>query len=86
MEYKNIKLYNNCWLYLYYIYIIIGYILYLLFRVCCFSAVCIFCIITIFAYTWLLNGSVEYMVTTLDIFCVYEPPEDGRQTGPKHVV
>jgi hypothetical protein len=20
------------------------------------------------------------------IFCVYEPPEDGRQTGPKHVV
>jgi hypothetical protein len=26
------------------------------------------------------------MVTTLDIFCVCEPPEDGRQTGPKHVV
>jgi hypothetical protein len=20
------------------------------------------------------------------ILCVYEPPEDGRQTGPKHVV
>jgi hypothetical protein len=26
------------------------------------------------------------MVTALDIFCVCEPPEDGRQTGPKHVV
>jgi hypothetical protein len=36
--------------------------------------------------THLLNGSVEYIMTTLDIFCVCEPPEDGRQTGPKHVV
>jgi hypothetical protein len=26
------------------------------------------------------------MVTALDIFCVYEPPEEARQTGPKHVV
>jgi hypothetical protein len=25
-------------------------------------------------------------VTALDIFCVGEPPEDGRQTGQKHVV
>jgi hypothetical protein len=33
-------------------------------------------------YTYLLNGSVEYIVTSLDIFCVCEPPEDGRQTGP----
>jgi riboflavin transporter FmnP len=44
------------------------YILYLYFRVCCFSAVCICCITTIFAYTCLLNGTVEYIVTTLDIF------------------
>jgi hypothetical protein len=60
----------------------------LYFRVCYFSAVCICCITTIFAYTCLLNGSVEYtrIVTTLDIFCICEPPEDGRQTGPKHVV
>jgi hypothetical protein len=35
---------------------------------------------------YLLNGSVEYIVTPLDIFCVCELPEDGRQTGPKHVV
>jgi hypothetical protein len=40
----------------------------------------------IFAYTYLLNGSVEYIVTALDIFCVCEPPEDGRQTGLKYVV
>jgi hypothetical protein len=26
------------------------------------------------------------MVTTLEICCVCEPPEDGGQTGPKHVV
>jgi hypothetical protein len=27
----------------------------------------------------LLNGSVEYIVTALDIFfCVYKPPEDGH--------
>jgi hypothetical protein len=38
------------------------------FRVCCFSAVGICCITTIFAYTCLLNGSVEYMMTTLDFF------------------
>jgi hypothetical protein len=25
-------------------------------------------------------------LTALDIFCVCEPPEDGSQTGPKHVV
>jgi hypothetical protein len=31
-------------------------------------------------------GSVEYIVTTLDIFCICEPPEDGHQMGPKHVV
>jgi hypothetical protein len=37
-------------------------------------------------YTYLLNGSVKYIATTLDIFCVCEPPEVGRQTGPKHVV
>jgi hypothetical protein len=48
--------------------------------------VCICCITTIFAYTCLLNGSVEYIVTTLNIFSVCEPPEDGRQMGPKHVV
>jgi hypothetical protein len=30
--------------------------------------------------------SIVYIVTALDIFCVCEPPEDGRQTGPKHVV
>jgi hypothetical protein len=28
---------------------------------------------------WFIN-CLEY------IFCVYEPPEDGHQTGPKHVV
>jgi hypothetical protein len=33
-------------------------------------AVCICSITMIFAYTWLLNGSVEYMVTTLDILCL----------------
>jgi hypothetical protein len=55
-------------------------------RVCCFSAVCICCITTIFAYICLLNGSVEYIVTTLNIFFVYEPSEDGHQMGPKHVV
>jgi hypothetical protein len=34
---------------------------------------------------WVMHP-VEYIVTTLNIFCVCEPPEDGRQTGPKHVV
>jgi hypothetical protein len=29
---------------------------------------------------WLYSDYLEY------IFCVYEPPEDGRQTGPKHLV
>jgi hypothetical protein len=29
-------------------------------------------------YTYLLNGSLEYIVTALDIFCVCELPEDGR--------
>jgi hypothetical protein len=40
----------------------------------------------IFTYTYLLNGSVQYIVTALEIFCVCKPPEDGRQMGPKHVV
>jgi hypothetical protein len=34
-------------------------------------AVCICCITTIFAYTCLLNGSVEYIVTALNIFFVF---------------
>jgi hypothetical protein len=41
------------------------------------------------SYTYLrngLNGSVEYIATVLDIFCVCEQPEDDRQMGPKHVV
>jgi hypothetical protein len=46
----------------------------------------IYYLTTIFTYTYLLNGSVEYIVTALDIFRVCEPPEDGRQMGPKHVV
>jgi hypothetical protein len=29
---------------------------------------------------WIYSDYFEY------IFCVCEPPEDGRQTGPKHVV
>jgi hypothetical protein len=37
-------------------------------------------------YHFILFILYIYMVTTLDIFCVCEPPEDGRQTGPKHVV
>jgi hypothetical protein len=41
---------------------------------------------TILPYTHLLNGSVEYIVIALDTFCVCEPPDDGRQTGQKHVV
>jgi hypothetical protein len=69
-----------------FIFFIFNFYFILYFRVCCFSAVCICCITTIFAYTCLLNGSVEYIVTTLDIFCVCEPPKDGRETGPKHVV
>jgi hypothetical protein len=52
----------------------------------CFNTIIIYYITTIFTYTYLLNGSVEYIVTALDIFYVCEPPEDGRQTGPKHVV
>jgi hypothetical protein len=44
------------------------YILYLYFRICFFSAVCICCLTTIFAYTYLLNVSVEFIVTALDIF------------------
>jgi hypothetical protein len=61
---KQLVLNNNYHIILYFLYSI----LYLYFKVCCFSAVCIYCITTIFAYTCLLNGSVEYIVTILDIF------------------
>jgi hypothetical protein len=33
-----------------------------------------------------VRKQIEYIVTALDIFCVCEPPEDGRQTGLKHIV
>jgi hypothetical protein len=42
------------------------YILY--FKVCCFNIIFIYYITTIFTYTYLLNGSVECIVTDLDIF------------------
>jgi hypothetical protein len=61
---KQLLLTNNYHIILYFLY----YILYLYFRVCSFSAVCICCITAIFAYICLLNGSIEYMVTALDIF------------------
>jgi hypothetical protein len=60
------------------------YILY--FKGCCFNTILYITYPRYLPYTYLLNGSVEYVVTTLDIFCVCEPPEDDRQTGPKHVV
>jgi hypothetical protein len=60
------------------------YILY--FKIFCFNTIFIYYLTTIFAYTYLLNRSLEYIVTALDIIYVCEPPEDGRQMGPKHVV
>jgi hypothetical protein len=46
-------------------------------RICCLNAIFIYYITTIFTYTYLLNGSVEYIVPASDIFCVCKPPEDG---------
>jgi hypothetical protein len=43
------------------------------FKVCCFNTTFIYYLTTIFTYTYLLNGSFEYIVTALDIFCVCEP-------------
>jgi hypothetical protein len=65
----SIKYYINYYIILYFLYYI--FIPFYFFRVCCFSTVGICCITTIFAYTCLLNVSVEYIVTTLNIFVVF---------------
>jgi hypothetical protein len=71
---------NNYYIILYFLY----YIFILHFTFLEFAVLVLDHDICLYMYTqrirWIYSDYLEY------IFCVYEPPEDGRQTGPKHVV